>query len=125
VNDDATELRKPRFEPFPNPPRQNLAGRIFQAADFVQVVMVELLPDRTKGGVHVSKVDDPAGLRVGLSTEVDGHLERVSVQARAFVTDWDPRQSMSRFEPEFAKDLRHAAKLSEPPIDGTTSVELG
>jgi hypothetical protein len=84
-HDDFREQRQFWLQLFPNPDRDNFARRIFEAGNFVQIIMIELFPDRLERRRDVRVIHQPAELRVALARHDDFHLEAVAVQPPAFV----------------------------------------
>jgi len=63
----------------PDPACQNLAGRVLEAFDFVQVVVVEAAAQRLAGFCNVGEVNDPTELRIELTLDANSNAERVTV----------------------------------------------
>ena len=63
----------------PDPARQNLAGRVLEAFDLVQIVVVEPTSQRLTGFGDVGEINDPSELRIELSLDVNPNAERVTV----------------------------------------------
>ena len=103
---DAGKLGQQRFEFLPDPLRQVLAGRVFQAGNVVQVVVVETLIDRLEDRLDLGKVANPASMRIDLALDVDGCTEGVAVQATTLVTRWDVGQEVGGFEGEFFEQFQ-------------------
>ena len=78
--------------------RRLRAGRIFEAGDFVQMVVVELFPNRFERRRDVRVIHHPAEFRVAFAGDNDLHLEAVPVQPPAFVRLRQLRQQMRRFK---------------------------
>jgi hypothetical protein len=64
VHFDPTQNRKTWLQLTPNPTRENLAGRVLQTLDLIQVVVVKPKPQRLAGFQDVGEVGDPAKRRV-------------------------------------------------------------
>ena len=86
VDDDLGQLGKGRRQLIPDPAGEELARRVLEAVDVVQVVVVEAIEDRSHRGRDVGEVADPPGLLPDRRFDLDPHLERVSVETRALVT---------------------------------------
>ena len=69
----------------PDPAGDVFAGRIFEALDFVQMMMVELLPERFKGVADFSVIDQPPQFLVAFSADVERGFETMSVESIAFM----------------------------------------
>ncbi len=93
---------------------QYFTGRVFQARNIVQVVVVQALIQRLEDRLDFREVTNPASVRVEVATEVDRHFERVTVQAAAFVAVRDVRQAVGGFE----------GKLFENFHSGFSSVQV-
>ena len=85
----------------PDPVREHLAGRVFEARDFVQVMMVELVVQRSKKGVQLAKIDEPAGVWIDRPFDGELDLETVAVKAKALVGLRQLGKPVSRFETKF------------------------
>lgn len=57
---DSAQFRQYRFQLVPDPNCQIFAGRILQPGNIVQIIMIELFPDRVKRRLDVAEVHDPA-----------------------------------------------------------------
>ncbi|MNZ56658.1 hypothetical protein D3C78_746100 [compost metagenome] len=60
--------------------------------------MVQTLVQRLEDRLDLGEVTDPAGVRVEVATQVNRHLERVTVQATAFVAFRHMGQAVGGFE---------------------------
>ena len=96
----ARQLRQKRFDLLPNPLGQHLAGRIFQAGDVIQVVVVELLVDRFENRLDLGEVTNPTGIGVDFTFDINGGSKGVTMQAAAFVAFRYVGQAMGRLEDE-------------------------
>src|SRR5262249_14020952 len=54
---DLDEARKDRFHAIPDPFREDFAGRVLEARDLVQVVVIELLVERLPQLIELAEVD--------------------------------------------------------------------
>jgi hypothetical protein len=82
--------------------------------------MIEALEHRSHGRADVGEITDPPDPLVDRAVEVDGHPERVTVQAGTLVTLWHLGQTMGSFKPKFLEDL-HFAPLAMKPVATTTA----
>ena len=89
----------------PNPARQNLAGRVLEAFNLVQIVMIQLLPNRFADIPNVGEINDPTELRIELSLYANTNPVRVPVQTLALVPVRNVRQQVRRLETELSPDL--------------------
>lgn len=94
MHDYARQQRQSRFEMVPDPAREDLAGRIVESWNVVEVVMVELFGQRRERAFDLGKVHDPAQIRVERTTHADLDAERVAVQTRALVSGRHPRKAV-------------------------------
>src|SRR2546426_295800 len=94
MHNDTAKAWERRGQPRPNPSRQILACRVLQALNLVEVVMVELLVQRLKCALDVSKVHYPTAVPIDGATNVDLHPERVPMQSSALMIVGDVRQAM-------------------------------
>ena len=105
MNPDRTQLRQQRLHLVPDELGQHFTGRVFQAGNVVQVVVVQTLVQRLEDRLDFREVTDPAGMRVEVATEVQRHLERVTVQAPALVAVRDVGQAVGGLEGKFFEDF--------------------
>src|SRR5690606_11731750 len=89
------------------------------ARDFVQVVVVELLPYRVEGGLEIAEVHDPARLLGDIAADADAHHEGVSVQTGTLVALRHEGQAVSGFEGEFLIDFHDSDQTSSQRRHGT------
>jgi inner membrane transporter RhtA len=94
-------------QPVPDPAGEHLAGRVLQAGDVVQVVVVKLVADRRERLADVGEVHHPAGAGRDLAADVHLDPERVPVQPRALVARGHVRQPVRGLEAELPEDLHH------------------
>ena len=85
-HDDFREQRQFRFQLFPDPRGDDFARGIFEAGNLVEVMMVQLFPQRLERGGEVGVIHQPAQLRVALARDDDLHDKTVPVEPAAFVT---------------------------------------
>src|SRR5712671_2880467 len=74
-NDHFAQKWQLRLQPVPDPGGDVFARRILQAANFVEVTMVELFPDRPEGFRDIGKIHQPPELRVTFAGDDDFRLE--------------------------------------------------
>ncbi|MNW67960.1 hypothetical protein D3C74_466410 [compost metagenome] len=67
--------------------------------------MVQALVQRLEDLLDFREVADPAGVRVEVAAQVDGHFERVTVQAPALVAVRYVGQAVGGFESKFLEDF--------------------
>src|SRR6185437_12711861 len=75
-----------------------LAGRVLEARNVVQVVVIEAGVQHRPRLVDDAEIDEPAGLGVHRTGDGDLHLVAVPVHPRALVPRRDARQTMRRLE---------------------------
>ncbi len=97
----------------PDPLGKNLAGRVLEAFDLVQVVVVEPQPERFEGLGEIREVDDPAELGVRLSLYIDPNAKRVAVQTFALVPLGYVRKQVRSLEPKLSPDLHRSGSLGQ------------
>ena len=86
----------------------HFTGRIFQALDFIQIVMIELFYDRVGSAFDIAVVDEITLRRRHFTFDDDIESERVPVEAAAFMAVGEGRQIVGRFEMEcFAESDAH------------------
>ena len=74
-----------RFELVPDPAGQIFGGRIFQAGNVVEEVVVELIPKGLEGSLKIGKVLNPAAFRVVRAADGDFDFKTMAVEAVAFM----------------------------------------
>lgn len=79
VDGNAVQQREGGGQPRPDPVRQHLGGRVLEAVDFVQAVVVELVVDGLLGLFEIGEVDHPTGLFVDLAFDSDENFETMAV----------------------------------------------
>src|SRR5690606_13117635 len=82
---DLRQLRQPGLEARPDPGSEVLAGRVFQALDLVEVVVVKLAVDGLEARLELGEVHHPAELGIDLAGNVDFHAEGMAMQPGALV----------------------------------------
>lgn len=98
VDADAGQLWKEGLELLPDPLGDDLAGRVLQAWNLVQVVVVELLVKWLEDRFDFGKIANPAGVRVDLAFDVDGHSKGVAMQPATFVPGGHMGEPVGRLE---------------------------
>jgi hypothetical protein len=98
----------------PNPTRQNLAGRVLETLDLVQVVVVEPPLERLACLGDIRKIDDPTERLVRLSFDIDPHTKRVTVQPLALVPVRKIRKQVRGLKPKLSPDLHPNESLGLP-----------
>jgi len=111
-DDNFGEQRKLGFEFLPDPDGDVLAGWVFQARDFVQVVVVELLPVRFKKLGDIRVIYYPAEFRVTLAGNNDLRLKTVAVQSAALMRIRQQWQQVGGFK------LKCFSELHKKSYDG-------
>ncbi len=109
---DALELREGGREAIPQPAGEDLARRVLQALDVVQVVVIKPGEERRPRVVQPLVVDEPARLLVHLARHRHLDAIAVTVQLGALVARRHPGQPVGGFEPE----LLHEADLHLRPV---------
>jgi len=99
-DDDFGELREFGLQAPPDPGGDVLAGGVFEAGDFVEIMVVQLFPERLEGPGDVGVIHEPAELGVAFAGDDDFSLEAVAVQAAAFVRLGEVRQQVRGFKLE-------------------------
>src|SRR5688572_8585397 len=100
VDVDLGEQRQARLEPFPDPDREALRGRVVEPLDVVEAAVVERVEQRRERRLDVGEVDDPAELRVDRTLDVHVDAERMPVHARALVPCRHVRKAVGRLDLE-------------------------
>ena len=101
VNDDLAKAGAKRLEFFPEPGRHVFNRRIFEARDFIQIGMIELLKERLHRGANFSVIVKPAARGIDFAFHGDFDFETVPVHPAAFVAFRRVRQSLRRLEAKF------------------------
>ena len=105
VDANRTELRQQGFQLIPDPLGEHFAGRVFQARDVVEVVVVEAFIKRLENRLDLREVANPAGMGIQVAAQVDRHLERMPMQAPAFMAFRYVGQAVGGFECKFLEDF--------------------
>ena len=74
-----SEFRQGGLQSGPNPPTKIFACRVIKPFDVIQVMMVQLFQQRTKGLVYFIEIHDPAGLGIDLALNSDADMIGVAV----------------------------------------------
>src|ERR1035441_9948468 len=85
ANDDAGQAGERGLEAIPYPARDLLAGRIFEAGDLVEIVVVQHPVERLERGADVGEVHHPARLRIDRAGHMNLHAEAVPMKPPALV----------------------------------------
>lgn len=105
VDADRAQFRQQWFQFIPDEFGQDFAGRVFQAGNVVQVVVIQALVERLENRFDLGEVADPACVRIEVAAQVNRHFERVAVKAPALVAVRYVRQAMGGFECKFLEDF--------------------
>jgi len=89
----------------PDPDGQKFGGRVAEAFDIIEEVVIEPGDDRVHRALQIGEVDDPARLRVDLPANRHFSPERMSVHPPALVSVGHIRQEMSRLEAEVLDEI--------------------
>ena len=103
------EQRQHRTRLVPDPPREVLAGRILQAYDLIEIVMIEALVDRLERRFHVGEIHHPAAVRIHRSAQMQLDAKGMAVQPRALVPGRHVGQAVRGFDREGAEDIQRTA----------------
>ena len=79
------QKRQAWLQSIPDPHSQVFAGGILQTVNFVEIMMIQLLPKRLKRYGDIGVIDHPAKLGIALALDYDLRLKTVAVQPAAFV----------------------------------------
>ena len=93
MNAEARQFREQRFELLPYPFGNDFTGRVFQAGDVVQVVMIQLFIQWFENRLYFSEVADPACIWIDLAFDIDGYAKGVTMQPSTFMSFgymWEP-----------------------------------
>ena len=99
-DDNLLEDGKSGFQLVPDPFGDVLAGGVFETGDFIEVMVVQLLPVGFEGLGNFRVVDQPAQLLVAVAFDHDLGAEAVAVKAAALVVFRQVRQQVCGFELE-------------------------
>jgi len=117
MHDELAQCRQSRLEFPPDPARQIFAGRIFQARNVVEIMMIESLEQRRECRLHVGEVHHPSRFRARLAFDMDFDAERMPVQARAFVPGRNVRQAVRGFDLESLEDMHWICAIAARSSD--------
>jgi hypothetical protein len=125
-DDDFFELREEGFEAIPNPEGDVFTGRVFEAGNLVEIMVVEFFPERFEHVGDVGVIHDPAELWVARAFHHDFSAEAVAVQAAAFVRFGQVRQEVRCFELEsFSEfEIHRIERHGVPPLGGGIREEV-
>ena len=107
-------------QPLPEPDGDAFRGRVVEAFDLVENVMIETGDERVDDSLQIGEVHDPpAGLA---DRAADGHFstERMAVHPAAFVPFCYIRQEVSGFKAEILHEfdwVTHGALDSSPLVE--------
>lgn len=120
MHHDLAELRQCWLELLPDPDCQAFAGGIFQPVDIVEIVVIQAVVDRLKGGLDIAEIHDPAGLGAGFAADMQLHSKRMPVQARAFVPRRHIGKPVRGFKRKDFEDIhvRHCKCAGPSEADG-------
>lgn len=90
----------------PDPASQVLARGVFEAGDFVQKMVIELVFQRLEGALHVGEVAKPAHVLVNRPPQAKLDTEGMAVQAATLMPRGHVWQQVRRFEREFLIDFQ-------------------
>src|SRR3989344_1417207 len=105
AHDDLRQPRQALFEALPNPARQHFAGRIFEALDFVQAMVIKLVVKRLERTPDIGEILHPALFQRQRADDMHLDMKRVTVQPAAFVPLRHVRQMVRRFEGEYLENF--------------------
>jgi hypothetical protein len=105
TNDNARQGWKSGLQSIPYPAGNVLAGRVFQAWNVVQIVVIQLFPQGKEGGFDVGEVHYPAGLCSYRAADMQGYLKGVAMKSAALVVGGDIRQPVGCFDRKFLEDI--------------------
>jgi hypothetical protein len=92
------------LHPIPDPLREDLAGRILEAFDLVQVVVIEALVERLPGVVDDAEVDEPPGLWIDRPRDGELDFEGMPMKALALVPRRHIGESVGGLKAEFVDE---------------------
>jgi hypothetical protein len=119
VNGDTRKDREVGVQALPDPARQHLARRIFQAGDIVQTDVVELVVKRRPNGLDQVEID--AHIAIGeVLVRVKDDLEAVSVHTTALMPFGHIGQTMRRLETKASPNVGLVGAIEiDPLVRGT------
>jgi len=91
------------MQSFPYPPREILAGRVFEPFNVVEAMMIELVEQGLKGAPQVSEIHHPACFLANRTTDMDFNPERMAVHAGTFVPLRDIGKAVGGFYLKYSK----------------------
>ena len=98
MDTDGGETGQGGLEASINPRRKDFGGGIFEAVDFVEIIVIEDLVQGLPGGGDLGKIDDHTALRVDGAGHDDVDLVAVAVKPAAFVPFGDVWEAVGRLE---------------------------
>jgi hypothetical protein len=84
---------------------EDLARRVLEPFDLVQVVVIQLSQDRLEDARDLSKVHYPASLGSHGPLNVEDNSKGVPMEPTALVATWDMRKAVCGLERELLEDL--------------------
>jgi hypothetical protein len=111
VDSDSGKLWQKRFQLVPDPLGEDLAGRIFQAWDVIQVVVIKALIQRFEDRLDLGKVTNPASVRIYITGQMNTDLKGVTVQAAALVALRNMRQPVRRLKRKLFENIHEVYAL--------------
>src|SRR5690242_1960964 len=106
----AIEPRQAWLQAAEDPAREHFAGRVLQPLDLVEVLVIQLLEQRSECGLDVGEVHHPAHGRVRFAFDMNLHPERMPVQPCTLVPGRHVGQPMRRL------DLEHFMDVHDEPL---------
>ena len=92
------QKRQGWLQAIPDPHSHVFAGGILQTVNFVEIMVIQLLPERLKRYGDIGVIDHPAKLGIALALDHDLRLKTVAVQPAAFVIPREVWQVMRCLE---------------------------
>ena len=92
--------RETRFQPSPDPDGDPLAGRVLETRKFVEIPVIQPLPDRLERSGNLRVIHQPTQSGVAFARDNNLDLEAMTVETPAFVRLREMGQSVRRFELE-------------------------
>lgn len=131
VNGNIGQCRKHINEAIPDPPTQIFAGRILQAVNFIQVMVIQLVANGSTCLGDIAIIHQPAGFCVHITANRNGQYVAVAVEAGAFVTIGNKGKAVGCLEPNlFGKFHSHRRQYTRQicqrkAIPGVVSATVG
>jgi hypothetical protein len=75
VDTNLGQFRQQWLELIPDPFGQNLAGRVLQSGNVIQIVVIQPLIQRLEDGFDLGEVPDPPGVGIHVTREMEADLE--------------------------------------------------